>query len=69
MLAGVLDGRQGTNDTLIVRDLFIRVQGNIEVNLENTRSVENTRSAKKATQAAIESVGAGDIRGSGLVCP
>lgn len=33
MLAGVLDGRQGTNDTLIICDLVVRVQGNIEVDL------------------------------------
>ncbi len=39
MLDGVLDGRQGTNDTLVVRDLVVRVQGNIEIDLEMSVSL------------------------------
>ena len=39
MVGGVLDGREGADDTLVVGDVLIGVQGDVEVNLESNVSL------------------------------
>ena len=40
MVDGILDGRNGADDSLVVRDLLVGVERNIEINLEYSQSSE-----------------------------
>ena len=36
MLASIFDGRERTDNALVIGDVLLGVQGNVEVNLEET---------------------------------
>ena len=40
MVDGIFDGGDGTGDTLVVGDLFVSVEGDVEVNLDHQFLVE-----------------------------